>query len=458
MHAAIALIAFILPKVHPFVLFAHQQYHQDLRSVLRPLFAMPPNQGLNFDALRRLTSEDEKIAVAILGCGMMGQEHISYISGYRDLRIDFLCDPFEASLDTALTVMSTFNSNASSSRLPLLLRDESDLLSYANEIDLLVIASPNYLHTESLRKWGKYDITILVEKPVAVSQEQHDLLKKLSSDPDFVARIWVAMEYRYIPAIAKLLSLIPAIGVKMCTIRENRYPFLHKIGAWNRNATKTGDTLVEKCVHFFDLFRLITGKEIAEEGVRSIAQRGVNYLDEDPTHSNVPIMDAAFVIFPFEEECTMDEPIQNQSQKAVMGCLELCMYAEGSRHQEEIIVTGTKGRLEAYLPENKVFFYKRPDSDMWKDRSVPPPQESIHETIYDCTDVKSVHDIKGEMPTHGGYHYSSTAVEWYKLIDAMKKWQETGSWDPEVSLDDGLRAVRIGLCATNSIVKTECLH
>jgi predicted dehydrogenase len=302
---------------------------------------MPPNQGLNAEAFRRLSSNDEKLKVAILGTGMMGQEHISYISGYSALQIDFLCDPFEPSLDKAVRVMKQFNNTS----LPTLLRDEIDLLSYADDIDLLVIASPNYLHTESLARWGKYNITILVEKPVAVSQEQHDVLTKLAAQPDFIARIWVAMEYRYIPAIAKLLSLIPTIGdLKMCTIRENRYPFLHKILAWNRDPLKTGDTLVEKCCHFFDLFRLITGKEISEAGVRSLAQRGLNYHDE-PQHSDTPIVDAAYCFFPFREKCTMDESIQKQSQKATMGCLELCMYAEGSRHQEEIIVTGTKVSL-----------------------------------------------------------------------------------------------------------------
>ena len=308
-----------------------------------PFFVMAPNRGLSLDAIRRLPSEDESnIKCAILGCGMMGQEHISYMSGYNALRIEFLCDPFGPSLDKAVRTMEQFNNPS----VPTLLRDESDLLSYANDIDLLVIASPNYLHTESLAKWGKYNLTILVEKPVAVSQEQHDFLQALAAEPDFIARIWVAMEYRYIPAIAKLLSLIPLIGeIKACSIRENRYPFLHKIGAWNRDPAKTGDSLVEKCCHFFDLFRLITGKEISEPGVRSLAQRGLNYQDE-PQHSESPIMDAAFVIFPFSENCTFTEPVLKQSQKAVMGCLELCMYAEGSRHQEEIIVTGTEVNVQ----------------------------------------------------------------------------------------------------------------
>jgi hypothetical protein len=110
--------------------------------------------------------------------------------------------------------------------------------------------------------------------------------------------------------------------------------------------------------------------------------------------------------------------------------------------------------LEAYLPENKVYHFERPSGELWNDRSVPPPPSSIKQTVYDCSDVKSVHGIDSElhMPTHGGYHYSSTAVEWFQLITAIYKYRETGAWEPQVSLQDGLRAVEIGLCATKSVV------
>ena len=134
-----------------------------------------------------------------------------------------------------------------------------------------------------------------------------------------------------------------------------------------------------------------------------------------------------------------------------MACLELCMYAEGSRHQEEIIVTGTKGRLEAYLPENKVYAYRRPDHEEWSDRSIPPPKPK--EQVYDCSNVNAIHGIDGKIPTHGGYHYSSTAVEWYQLLRAMRTHGETGVWKPDVSLADGLAAVQIGLQATQSLEK-----
>jgi len=219
---------------------------------------MAPNIKPLSNAILEGHHEFNPIRCAILGCGMMGQEHVSYIMGYASqIRIDFLCDPFEDSLKKATENMAKFRGDPLTEILdPCLLTDERDLLEHVDDIDLLVIASPNYLHTPSLLRWGVYDLTILVEKPVAVSRQQHDQLRALSSSPEWKARLWVAMEYRYIPAIAKLLALTPEIGdLKMVTIRENRYPFLHKIGKWNRDRAKTGDTLVEKCCHFFDLFR-----------------------------------------------------------------------------------------------------------------------------------------------------------------------------------------------------------
>ena len=157
------------------------------------------------------------------------------MSGFPNLRIDFICDPHKPSLDKAVKIINQFRTNdanimkeAQDIKLNIL-KDEDELLEHAAEIDLLVVASPNYLHTPTLLKWGSHDITILVEKPVAVSREQRDMLRDFESRGDFRAQMWVAMEYRFMPAVAKLLQLLPQIGdVKMVTIRENRFPFLRE--------------------------------------------------------------------------------------------------------------------------------------------------------------------------------------------------------------------------------------
>ena len=136
---------------------------------------MPPNQKIpdNIDGLSSLTvvnesqgndtgtfierdtpaavqgrnDDDVIFRCAILGCGMMGQEHVSYIMGFpNDVRIDYLCDPFEPSLQAAQKVMEEFHSKQSNQLLgaetdvgPILLRNEEELLLHANNIDLLVI-------------------------------------------------------------------------------------------------------------------------------------------------------------------------------------------------------------------------------------------------------------------------------------------------------------------------------
>jgi predicted dehydrogenase len=144
------------------------------------------------------------------------------------------------------------------------------------------------------------------------------------------------MEYRYMPPVAHLLREAQAAtgGVKMLTIREHRFPFLQKVGDWNRFNRNSGGTLVEKCCHFFDLMRLVAGCN----PVRVMASGGqaVNHLDEVYDGQQSDIWDHAYVIVDFES--------------GMRAMLELCMFAEGSRYQEEISAVGPKGKIECLVP------------------------------------------------------------------------------------------------------------
>lgn len=419
-----------------------------------------------------------EINVAIMGCGMMGQEHASYMMSYDFVKLKFLVDTSDESIES---IMKVVGERQSPTRLV-----EEELFERASEIDLLVIATPNYLHTPAILRWCKKSITILVEKPVAVSTEQLRALREAKQNEDFVANVWVAMEYRYIPAIQKLIQLLPRVGkLKAVTIRENRYPFLSKVDEWNKDRNKSGDTLVEKCCHFFDLFRLLTKQSL--HSCTTKIQRGLlhNQYNYDVAMDN-PIIDSAYVLLDFKDTAAAGTgseaqgdldgnsiplassstdsegsgagaiEIENQHrtfQQATMGCLELCMFAEGSRHQEELIVTGMQGRLEAYLPENKVFLYQRPTDAAWPDKSKPPPAESIREEIFECSDLSTVYPFADDIPNHAGYHYCSTAVEWKYLLDAVQQWKEDPSQNfvPQVSLEDGIAAVEMGISAMSNV-------
>ena len=426
----------------------------------------------------------DNITVALLGCGMMGQEHISYMKKYKGIQLKYLCDPNEVSIKQALSVLQRDNDShdiaddnsssdtASSSKFdePKLFTSEKEMFTdpqVTEEVDLLVIASPNFCHTPQLLKWARRPITILVEKPVAISLGQVEALRAAS--PFFKADIWVAMEYRYIPAIQKLLQVKGDIGpIKKISIRENRYPFLSKVNEWNKDIDKSGDTLVEKCCHFFDLFRLISQNEM--QSCNTVVHRGLNNYGYEHRNDNpIPIIDGAYVLLQFQENLNEEDNVDDEESKenskfkehkwssAPLGCLELCMFSEGSRHQEEIVVTGLNGRVEAYLPENKVFHYQRPNNEEWKDHSKPPPKSSIKEKIYDCSDLHKVYEFADEIPQHSGYHYCSTAIEWKFLIDQIKAKRDPniGKFTPQVSLEDGIRAVEMGITAMANISNDE---
>jgi predicted dehydrogenase len=233
---------------------------------------------------------------------------------------------------------------------------------------------------------------------------------------------------------------------------------LSKVNEWNKDFEKSGDTLVEKCCHFFDLFRLLSSQEM--RSCTSKVNRGLldhHYGYNKRPDNPFPIIDSAYVLMDFLPRTGQiahpprNYPGATHLQQGTLGCLELCMYADGSRHQEEIIVTGLKGRLEAYLPENKVFFYQRPSDSEWVDKTLPPPKSSIKEEIIDCSNLSNVYSFGDEIPQHAGHHYCSTAIEWKYLIEQVQNWQASGEFIPQVSLEDGLAAVEMGINAQSNI-------
>lgn len=264
------------------------------------------------------------IRYGIIGCGMMGQEHLRNIALLKDARIAAIYEPNAIMAARAADLAPGARIVAS---IPDLLLEP--------ELDCLLIASPNFLHLSQLEEIAAIrPLPVLVEKPLFTDPADAPRLAALRAA--YPAPIWVAMEYRYMPPVARLLEQAAQVtgGVRMLTIREHRFPFLEKVGDWNRFNHNTGGTLVEKCCHFFDLMRLVAGCN----PVRVMASGGqaVNHLDERYDGQTPDIWDHAYVIVDFEN--------------GMRAMLELCMFAEGSRYQEEISAVGPLGKIECLVP------------------------------------------------------------------------------------------------------------
>jgi len=353
----------------------------------------------------------EIVKYGLIGCGMMGQEHVRNIALLDGAQVIAVTDPVPALAEETARL-------AGGARI---LPDLAAMLALP-DLDAVVIASPNDAHLAQLEQIAAIrPLPVLVEKPIYT--DPYDAIRVTSLAARYPAPLWVAMEYRYMPPIAALIEQAEAAtgGIRMLTIREHRFPFLPKIGDWNRFNARTGGTLVEKCCHFFDLMRLI----LRAEPVRIMASGGqaVNHLDE-VYDGNVPdIWDNAYVIAEFAN--------------GARAMLELCMFAEGSRYQEELSAVGPDGKIECLVPGPTRF---------WPDALGAPPVPRL---------IRSPRAPKGpvelEIPVdpallEAGDHNGATFYQHQRFLAAIR-----GQGPVEVTPEDGARAVAMGLAAQRSV-------
>lgn len=346
----------------------------------------------------------------LIGCGMMGREHIQNINLLPHGRVSVVYDPVADLAQSAATLAEDAHV---AETLEALLAHEA--------LDAVVIVSPNFLHVGQLRQIVEArPLPILCEKPLYTDPADRAVLDALFKN--YPHPVWVAMEYRYMPPVAALLEQAEHAtgGIKMLTIREHRFPFLPKIGDWNRFNAKTGGTLVEKCCHFFDLMRLI----LKDEPLRVMASAGqsLNHIDERYDGQAPDIWDNGYVIVDFVH--------------GARAMLELCMFAEGSKYQEEISAVGPKGKIEALVPGPGRFWPQALGA-------APVPQLIISPRA-------PKGPLVAEIPVDptllaAGDHNGSTFYQHQRFNAVLR-----GDGVVEVTLADGAKAVAMGLAAQES--------
>lgn len=357
----------------------------------------------------------QPLRYGLIGAGMMGREHIRNLGLIPGSHLVALADP-----SAEQVALSIAEAERHLRQQPRGFATPEAMLA-ADAIDCIVIASPNDTHIDVLETVLGHSrpLGILVEKPVVTRLADCSRLEARAKGHK--RPIWVAMEYRYMPPVAELRRAAEAgeIGtLRMFAIREHRFPFLEKVGDWNRFSERTGGTLVEKCCHFFDLMRLVVGSEPVR--VYASGAADVNHRDERYGGRVPDILDNAFVIVDFANGCRAS--------------LDLCMFAEGSHFQEEIAATGDRAKIEVFIPGPARFWPGGAERESEVVVSPRVPKGPVRRKVH-----------VDEAILKAGDHHGSTYFQHLGFRAAML---ENGPVD--VSLADGIQAVRIGLAAEES--------
>ncbi|MEL6751199.1 MAG: Gfo/Idh/MocA family oxidoreductase [Pseudomonadota bacterium] len=344
----------------------------------------------------------------IIGSGMMGQEHIRNIALLPDAEVTAVLEPDPAMRARTLALVpgaAVFDTLA-------------DMLA---DVDAVVVATPNDTHIEMLEAIRAVsDIPVLLEKPLFTNARTPPNIEGENA-------VWVAMEYRYMPIIASFIEEVAkarASGetLRMFSIREHRFPFLEKVGDWNRFNERTGGTLVEKCCHFFDLMRLVIGTEPIRVFASGAAD--VNHRDETYGGRTPDIIDNAFVVMDFA--C------------GARASLDLCMFAEGSKFQERLTAITEARKVDCNVPGPGRFWPE--------DRLGPAPVAELIRSPRNPSGEELIEVPVDPALLDAGDHNGSTFYQHERFAHFVR-----GNGEIEVTMDDGYRAVRMGQAAQESI-------
>ena len=342
----------------------------------------------------------------VIGTGMMGVEHITNLLHLDGATVTAVSDPVAESRDWAQLAVGLDT--------PLERFESHHELLASGLCDAVVIASPNFTHHEVLLDVLATPHHVMVEKPLCTTVAAcRDVIEAADrTAAQWPARVvWMGLEYRYMPPTQEVVREVRegTVGdVRMVAIREHRFPFLPKVGNWNRFSRNTGGTLVEKCCHFFDLMNLVVGTP--PRRVMASGGQDVNHLDERYDGETPDILDNAYVIVEYDG--------------GVRAMLDLCMFAEASRNEQEISVVGTDGKVEALVTEGVVRIGRRADG-------------------IGRVSERPVHD---EAVRHVGMHHGASYLEHVGFRDAILHGTA-----PAVTLHDGLMSVAVGEAAHRSI-------
>ena len=339
-----------------------------------------------------------KVRYGLIGTGMMGYEHITNLKLMPEAEIAGICDPVPPSIQLA----QAFLGDELKDRVNVY-RDRHAMLADP-AIDAVLISSPNFTHAEVLRDVVKSGKHVLCEKPLATTLADVREMRALAKAHKGV--FWVGMEYRYMPPAARFIEEVSSgkIGrLQMLAIREHRFPFLKKVGDWNRFSANTGGTMVEKCCHFFDLMRLIV--KAAPVRVYCSGAMDVNHLDERYDAKVPDIIDNSYTVVDFDN--------------GVRAMLDLCMFAEGSKNQEEIAAVGDTGKLEVFIPDGDLVFSPRS----------PKKPVTTHVAVH-------------ETALRAGTHHGASYFQHQAFLRAVLHGGPV-----EVTAEDGYWAVVMGMAA-----------
>lgn len=168
----------------------------------------------------------------------------------------------------------------------------------AENLDLLMIGSPNHMHLGHIREGLELGLKIFTEKPVVTTEEDTFALLELLKQSGSTDNVMIGLVLRYAPLYRDLVSardqgqLGTITSIEAC---EHIAPYhgAFFMRDWRRTDTWSGGFILEKCCHDIDLYQGLIGSRAVR--VSSFGGRKSFVPENDPRLEGINDLDVYYV-------------------------------------------------------------------------------------------------------------------------------------------------------------------
>jgi predicted dehydrogenase len=283
------------------------------------------------------TDSPKKLHIAIIGTGHRAWAHIQVLKALPEFEIVALADPTPQNLDHAASLAGSKIATYA---------DYRKMLAERNDLDGVIVITPNFLHAEVTIAALSRGINVLSEKPMATTVE--DATRMIAAAEKSGKILQIGQQNRFNPLYVKMNELVRGgeIGdVKFVTGTIYRGDWYAQSWKYPDPKTKTptnwrflthtaGSSLMEDGIHEIDVLHGMINSKVT----RVYASGGNN------VYKNRETIDHAGIVIDYEND--------------VKFTFNFCLYGTnaGPAVARQMILTGTTGILQ---PEGKQVSIRR---------------------------------------------------------------------------------------------------
>lgn len=208
----------------------------------------------------------EKLKFATIGCGRIAKKHMEGIANNnKEAELIALCDVIEdLAVQKAKNFCEFLAAYGIKAKEPVIYRDYKEMIK-CEKIDVVTIATESGYHPEIAMDCLNAGIHVIVEKPMALSTEDAEMMIKAAEKNN--RKLSVCHQNRFNEPVQKLRKAVDdgRFGKLIngtARILWNRDMGYYKQAPWRGTWKLDGGTLMNQCIHNIDLLQWMMGGEV----------------------------------------------------------------------------------------------------------------------------------------------------------------------------------------------------